>query len=107
MPEKETVYVGYVLRGQHFHTATGGCRAIDEAIDLVKSHFGHDINVEPDLSHWRQSPDLDFRIYRSDAGSWKPTIVEVGPDAKRPMMVLAVYKIIEGQVDAAPASDAG
>ncbi len=93
----KTTFVGNVLRESQWVSCTGGCDTLDDAIDLVKSHFRMQPSKDLIQAAMRNDPNIEFRVYKSEESPWCPTIVEVGLSDKTPMTVLAVYKILKGE----------
>jgi len=94
----ESIFFGNVLRDGRWNTCTAAVSTLDEAIELVKSHYKMEPTDDSMRRMFQADPDLEFRVYWSNGDGWASTIVEVIPDDERPMVALAVYKIMEGQL---------
>ena len=93
----DAAFIPAVLEGEHWNACGAGYPTLDEAIEAVKSHFRHQPTTDTMKAMWQKHPELEFRKYKSEGHPWNATIVEIGPDLGRPMMALAVYKILGGQ----------
>ncbi len=96
------VYATFILEGQHYHPFGLALETHELAVAGVVDHFRTAPPKDEWGEFWRSSPDLVFRVFRSDDEDGHSSIVQVCPDKDRPMMVLANYSIIRSEMKDQP-----
>lgn len=84
MADTGSLFVPTELTGEHYRPIGGIYDSLERAMQAMEQHFRNK----------HGGPGL-FQVYRPEGGQGAVVIVEVGSTNKDPMVVRAIYKVLE------------